>query len=176
MKKILIIIIAFVILGLFILAKPYETLQEKRVDADKITILTKFINVTGSPNCAKLYMIESVSNIEKNSAIFTATPETIPAPDDGEYAYADNIFKITGYPYEWIYTNLITGDEHRKKSKRFDVVKWEIITPYTVWLPQQGDGPLIEKRTTALVYKLKSDDHRAVLFKMDNYIDCFAGQ
>lgn len=181
MKKILIAIFSifvFMIIWLFFLIKPYEVLQEKRVATGQVKILTEYVNVTGDPNCTKLYLLESEPNKQHGLAIFPAVPITIPPPDDGDYAYAGNIFKLTGYPYEWVYRNSITGDERRERSQRFDVVKWEIIVPYTVWSKRQGedDESLTEERSLPLTFELKTDDLLPHSFKMVNYIDCLAEQ
>jgi len=181
MKKLIIVflsITAFFILVFLVVAKPYETIHEQRVSTVPVSIVVEFVNVTGDSNCTKLYVTKSDTNVVKGSALFPSTSDTIPAPDDGAYAYAGNVFKLTGYAYEWVFRNAITGNKNKKKSRRFDVIKWEIMSPYTVWSERQGaDGvPLTEILTTPLAYEFKSEDYRPALFKMNNYIDCLAGQ
>ena len=181
MKKLFIALLSiavFLLLVFLVVAKPYETIYEQRVSTDPVNVVVEFVNVTGDSNCAKLYVTESDSNVMKGSALFPSTPDNIPTPDDGVYAYAGNVFKLTGYAYEWVFRNAITGNENKKNSRRFDVIKWEIMSPYTVWSERQGaDGvPLTEILTTPLAYEFKSEDYRPVLFEMNNYIDCLAGQ
>jgi len=171
-------ITVFLLLVFLVVAKPYETIYEQRVSTVPVNLVVEFVNVTGDSNCTKLYVTDSDSDIKNGSALFPSTPDNIPAPDDGVYAYAGNVFKLTGYAYEWVFRNAITGNENKKNSRRFDVIKWEIRSPYTIWSERQGaDGePLIEKVTTPLVYEFKSEDYRPALFKMNNYIDCLDGQ
>jgi len=181
MKKLFIVFLSitvFLLLVFLVVAKPYETMDEQRVSTVPVNIIVEFVNVTGDSNCTKLYVKESDTDIENGSALFPSIPDNIPAPDDGAHAYADNVFKLTGYTYEWVFRNAITGSENRKKSRRFDVIKWEILSPYTIWSERQGvDGePLTEILTTPLAYEFKFEDHQPALFKMNNYIDCLAGQ
>ena len=166
------------IVAMIIVLKPYETFQERRVGTSQIQILVEYVNVTGDPGCTKLYLLKSKSTKKSDLAIFPAVPKIIQSPDDGEYAYDGNNFKLTGYPYEWVFHNLITGEERSLRSPRFDVVKWEINVPYTVWSEEQGeDGePLTEKRSLPLTFEFKMDDQVPVIFKMNNYVDCLAGQ
>lgn len=181
MKKFLITLLIFlaaIISGFVYLVKPYETFEERRLGSHQIKVIANYVNVTGDPNCTKLYVTSPEPSDEPGKAIFPAVPEAIPSPDDGEYAYHGNRFELTGFPYEWVYRNIITGAERRVNSQRFDVVKWKIIVPYTVWSDKQsGDGgPLNEIRSMPLVYEYTDDDYSPNKFRMDNYINCLAGQ
>jgi len=175
---VLILITIFIILVYIYFAKPYETFSENRESVDPVVITVEFVNVTGDPNCTKLYIKEPELGATKGLAVFPAIPDSIPSPDEGDYAYAGNVFKLTGYTYEWVFHNSITGAEYSKRSERFDVAKWEIMTPYTIWSDRHGvDGePLNKTIMTPLAYEAVENNMRSEKFKMSNYINCLAGQ
>lgn len=168
------LITTFIIFVYIYYAKPYETFYEDRGSVDPVVITVEFVNVAGNPNCTKLYIKVPELSVTKGLAVFPSIPDSIPSSDEGDYAYAGNVFKLTGYTYEWVFHNLITGAEYSKRSERFDVIKWEIITPYTVWSNRQGiDGePLNQTIMTPLVYEAVEDNMRPEKFKMSNYINC----
>ncbi len=163
---------------LFFLVKPYESYREVRNNPGPVIIMAKFENVTGDPGCAKLYTRSASNGAAGQQPVFPALPEGMPAPDDGPYAYQGNAFELTGFTYDWVFTNKITGSERHKKSARFDVIKWKLSQPYTVWASAgEGDeAPSIEKRYEPIMYEFKSSDYSAGHFKLGNYVDCLANQ
>lgn len=161
---------------LFFLIKPYESFREVRRSSYPVTILTTFMNVTGEGGCAKLYTSIATGGVNSQQAIFPALPEGMPAPDDGEYAYHDNVFQLTGFAYNWVFSNKITGSEWHKKSRRFDVIKWKLFPPYAVWVSTGGEGgePTSEMKYEPLMFEFKSTDYSTAHFKLGNYVDCLA--
>lgn len=162
--------------GYLILMKPYESLHQVRRDGPPVTLLAEYVNVTGDPNCTKLYVASPDSGSSTQHAVFPAFPVDLPVPDDGIYAYHGNQFELTGFQYEWVLRNGITGSEQRMPSRRIDVIHWELLQPYSVWLPAATEDypPSIEKRDNPVSPGNKSGVYPADSFGVENYLDCLA--
>ena len=179
MKKALVVFMVMfcvcVLLYLY-LAKPYESLREVRRGEAAVTFFAEYVNVTGDPNCAKLYVTNTELNTVGQLAVFPAVADGLPAPDDGSYAYHGNRFKITGFPYDWIRSNSITGFEQRAPSRRVDVVKWELIAPYSIWVSSDDETVAAGSEIVQepLINQLQNIDVPISEFRMSNYIDCLA--
>lgn len=181
MKKIKIItfgLFFFIFVMLIFLFKPYESFHEVRNNTGPITITAKFENVTGDPGCAKLYTGNTRNGSSDLQPVFPALPDGMPAPDDGPYAYQNNVFELTGFTYDWVFLNKITGLEQRERSGRFDVIKWKLFQPYTVWVKTGADneGRATEKRYAPIMYDYKSSDYSPANFTLGNYVDCLANE
>ncbi len=158
------------------LIKPYESFREVRNNPDPVTIMAKFENVTGDPGCAKLYTKSVKNGVTGQQSVFPALPEGMPAPANRPYAYQGNVFELTGFAYDWVFTNKITGSKRHKKSGRFDVIKWRLLQPNTVWASAgEGDeAPKTETRYEPVIYEYISSDYSSRNFKLGNYVDCLA--
>lgn len=176
-KKIFIslLILIFVLAGILVfLLKPYERLEEVRTSNQLNAINAVFVNFTGDASCAKLYRYKDGNISMISSPIFPALAGNMPPPDDGPTAYSDNIFKLTGYDYQFIKTNLLTHNKISQKSNRFDVVSWEIVPPYKVWTEKTDeDGViLVETKSDPIAQSLDIKTFEPGLFQKANYIDC----
>jgi len=170
LKIIFSLFVLLFIVAAFYLLVPLESLYEVRVTNKIENISVKYVNVTGEPNCAKLY--EVIDGVD--SAAFTAYPESLPAIEETSLAYSDNVFNIKGYRYNWIRENKLTGNKAITKSNRIDVSAWEVETPYTLWSDElDKDGmQLAVKSDLPVKHVFKGDSSNNKLYKKDNFIDC----
>ena len=115
MKKIVLIlsiITVAVILGYCYLFQPHITFKEVRNSNKPQEIRAVYVNITGDPLCAKLYRLERMEKgkpIASNEPIFLALPKNLPSPEDGELAYSDNLFILSGYRYQFEQRNILSG-------------------------------------------------------------------
>lgn len=177
MVKLLIGFVVAIAVAYIALFQPYVILEENRLTAQPVTVKTIFVNVTGDPLCAKLYKLdESVSGklVASKEPLYLALPQDIPSPEDGAQAYSDNLFIVTGYPYEWIEKNRLTGATKITQSYRFDVIAWEIVAPYKIWAGQWGEGVSIDAATAVepISHRFDGDHSDPGVFVKRNYVDC----
>jgi len=173
LKTLKIVFSLFVLLFIaaaFYMLVPLESLYEVRVTNKIESISVKYINVTGEPNCAKLYEVLDGAD----SAVFTAYPVTVPAIEETSLAYSGNVFNIKGYRYNWVRENKLTGNKKITKSNRIDVSAWEVETPYTLWSDElDKDGmQLVIKSEEPVKHVFKDDSGNNELYRKDNFIDC----
>jgi hypothetical protein len=156
------------------LLKPYEIIEEVRTSDHPAKVNAVFVNFTGDASCAKLYRYAGSNISAISSPIFPALPEEIPPPDEGLIAYSNNIFKLTGYEYQLVKKNLLTGSTVSQTSNRFDVISWEIVPPYKIWTEKTDkDGILLaETKSDLLAYSLSNSAYKPDLFRKGNYTDC----
>lgn len=180
MKKIVIIavIVLTLLAGYLYLFQPHISFEEIRSSETPIEIKAVYVNVTGDPLCAKLYRLERMQEnkpIASSEPLFLGLPDGMPSPEDGDLAYADNLFLIKGYGYQYAARNKLTGNSKMTPSNRIDVLAWEVIAPYKKWKNEDpgGDellGATIE--TTPVKHGLVGADHSPDKFVKNNYIDC----
>jgi len=180
MKKLLFFLI-FILLsfsGFYIyLFEPYIEVSEKRVSTEYIVVDAVYINVTGDASCAKLYKIsnkKSNSTKETKEPLFLALPAKMLSPEDGVWSYANNSFRLKGFEYYWIEKNILTNKLKQSPNARFDVISWELVTPYNKWLNIGIEGGTTEFKESSepISYKMKNDDYNPNNFEFRSYIDC----
>jgi hypothetical protein len=167
-----------VLIGYCYLFRPYLAIKEVRISTNPEEIRAVYVNVTGNPLCAKLYRLERMEGDEpvaSDDPIFLALPNSLPSPEDGNYAYSDNLFLLEGYRYQIEERNKLTGNKKTTPSNRFDVIAWEVIAPYKIWKKENSDNTTPIEVATAnapMKYRMKSSDHGPSKFIKGNYVDC----
>lgn len=180
MKKIVLLLIVAVtlIVGYFYLFQPHMTFKEVRISSKPDEVDAVYVNVTGNPSCAKLYRLESMDNgkpVASDDPLFLAMPKGLPSPEDGKLACSDNLFLIKGYGYQFEERNKLTGHSKITPSNRFDVVAWEVITPYKIWkdgVPGSKSAIDVMIATTPVQHQIEKTDHHSGQFVKGNYVDC----
>lgn len=152
---------------------PYVAVEELRLGQTPQAMTLEYVNVTGEPGCTKFYRV-SHDAVDDSQPVFPAHTADMPALDEGVYSYHGNRFLITGYPYQYVRKNWLTGVVTTRESHRFDVISWRIETPYTVWSGKDdAEGTtLSEIRTEKREYAVFQSQLAAENFHSDNYIDC----
>ncbi|VAW61586.1 hypothetical protein MNBD_GAMMA11-739 [hydrothermal vent metagenome] len=164
----------FVCILMFYIINPFIELKKERSDNILKTLDIVYYNITGDASCAKLYTYEK-NNINKlTKPVFLSLPESMVSPEDTKAAFHDNRFSLTGYEYVYVRENIITGSREIIPSFHFDVVSWEIYTPYTLWPDTITDTSIDVYRVSSrpIKYTLNSSNHDASLFSGRNYTDC----
>lgn len=180
MKKftIVFIIVVAILAGYFYLFKPQMTFEEVRASDKPEEVKAVFVNVTGDPLCAKLYVLDHMDNdkpVASNEPLFLALPNGMPSPEDSNLAYTDNIFILKGYRYQFEERNKLTKNTQTSASHRFDVISWEIVPPYTKWKSGSSSGNDMvetEKATEPVSHQFSNQDNSPNLFTKGNYVDC----
>lgn len=179
-KKIVLLLIVAVtfFVGYLFLFQPHITFKEVRISSKPDEIVAVYVNITGNPSCAKLYRLERMENgkpVASDDPIFLTMPKDLPSPEDGKLACTDNVFHMKGYGYQFEQHNKLTGHSRITPSNRFDVVAWEVITPYKIRKDSvSASNASIEvmTATTPVQYQLEQTDHHPDQFVKDNYVDC----
>lgn len=178
---VLLIILALLIAGYLYLFQPHITFEEVRVSNQPGNVTAVFVNVTGDPLCAKLYKLDHMDNhkpVASKDPLFIALPNLAPSPVRGNLGYADNIYSLKGYNYQYVTRNRLAGTTKTRPSHRFDVIKWEIVTPYKKWKDSGPEGKTMAKAvisSESVAYEFNSTDHSRNQFVSDNYVDCLSG-
>ena len=171
----LIIILLVLLVGFVYLFEPYIDLSRERVSSKPSDVNAIYINVTGDASCAKLYKLSNnaISKVT-SEPLFLALPFNMPSPEDGEWAYADNVFRLKGYEYIWVEKNYLTNTRKETPAARFDVISWEIVTPYKRWesVNKEGGSTAFEESNEIVAYNIKNNDHNPNNFRFRSYIDC----
>lgn len=177
LKKIAILIVLVSIVGSIYLFQPHIEFKEVRISTKPVEIEAIYVNLTGEPLCAKLYVVNHMGNkpAASKEPLFLAMPKDIPSPNDGYLAHSENRFILKGYLYQFVKTNKLTNSLEEIPSHRFDVVSWKVISPYHKWRPETDRiGEVRQSQITSdpVSYKLNSSDHNSDYFIKRNYVDC----
>jgi len=166
-----------IVVGYFYFFQPHITFEEVRVTYEPEEIKTVYVNVTGDPLCAKLYILDHMENnkpVASKEPLFLAMPMGVSSPEDGSLAYSDNIFVFKGYRYQLKENNKLTNDSRDLYSHRFDVIAWYVITPYKKWNVKTNAEEINEPEIIMepVSYKLDNKHHNSSQFVKGNYVDC----
>ena len=174
LKYILIGAFIFICAAMVYIINPFIELTKERSGNVLKTIDVIYYNITGDGSCAKLYTYDKNNTGKLIKPVFLALPESLVSPEDTKAAFHDNRFSLTGYEYVYIRRNIVTGSREIIPSFRFDVVSWEIHTPYTLWPDKITDTSIdtYDVSSRPVKYTLSSGDHDAALFSGRNYTDC----
>ncbi len=74
-------------------------------------------------------VLDNAGNIA-NSPLSIRVPKGVPHPEYSAAAHPGNVFWLTGYRYQTIQTNRITGYQVFLPSFRFDAIRWWVEAPY----------------------------------------------
>ena len=169
----IVLVIFFAELAIYSL-NPFENIIEQRASNNVETIKVIYVNITGNDNCAKLYKVAD----SPKEAVFPAYPQVIESIEETKLAYSDNVFILKGYSYNWVTKNSLTGSKVTEKSPRFDVIEWQVITPYTIWTEKTDkDGMVLAEKSSEPKkykiekYEIETESNNAVFIK-ENTIDC----
>ena len=175
----LFVVSATLVAGYIFLFQPHVSFEEVRISNQLKEVNAVFVNVTGDPLCAKLYKLDRMDNnkpVASDTPFFITLPDGAPSPIGGNLGYADNIYVLRGYAYQYEEKNLLTGASNTMPSYRFDVIAWEIKTPYKKWKePAPNEVGSIESKisTDPVSFQFTDTDHNPSQFIDNNYIDCF---
>ncbi|WP_102797677.1 hypothetical protein [Bowmanella denitrificans] len=175
MKRLL-LLAAVVVLMVIYVFKPFLYSRQARMSAKPEVITAVYLNVTGAPLCAKLYKLDKWHGgrpIASKEPIFLALPASLPSPEDGGQAYADNVFELTGFSYQFETQNKLTGQVDISSSHRFDLISWKVLPPYKLRKTDTADpNDDYEVSDAALSFTMKEDNYRMENFIKVNSVDC----
>ena len=170
-------IVVVITVGYFYFFQPHITYKEVRVTYESEEIKAVYVNVTGDPLCAKLYILDHMENnkpVASKEPLFLAMPMGIPSPEDGGLAYSNNIFVFKGYRYQLKENNKLTNSSEELNSHRFDVIAWSVVTPYKKWKVKTNVEEINEPEifVEPVSYKLDDTYHTSSQFVKGKYVDC----
>ncbi|MBT1064087.1 hypothetical protein KJY73_10910 [Bowmanella sp. Y26] len=176
MKKFFLITISIILAVFFWLFQPFSSFSEERLSSQPERVTVVYVTVTGDPQCTKLYKLDSWQDnkpIASKEPVLLALPERLPSPEDGDYAYADNVFELTGFRYQFQESNRLTGSVAVRPSNRFDLVAWTIVTPYKRWKTVTTDpNDPFETSNQPLDFSVEEGGFEPEDFTKVNSIDC----
>lgn len=150
-------------------AEPYLVFEERRVSDQPETFEVTYKSGTcpkpvGEPCVVSKFdavtarstkIVDGVPHTTvEHSSLILALPLAIPCPEDTGLAVDGNEFLVTGYPYESVEKNILTGSRRDLWKLRIDVVAWEVVGPYAV----SGENGMQENMTGPVVHEMLGDD------------------
>lgn len=157
-------------------AEPHIAYREWRITAKPETIDVLYIFYFCGEKFPRLYEIASVDGNwsepdERPTTV--ALADGLPSPEDTELALHGNVFSLTGYRYQAEERNIMTGATRSFPATRFDVVSWQVRTPYMEWVPSGDDGAVEQQeRNNPVRYEMTGDDHDPGRFTPRHYVFC----
>lgn len=105
------------------LSEPYIEETEMRS-----TSVPQTVEVTWYVNCGEDYYEDEIKkHYDPRVPIGGVAPVVRPIMSSGTR------FVLVGYPYKALRRNIVTGSINERRSERFDVVEWHVVTPYLIW-------------------------------------------
>lgn len=107
----------------------------------------------------------------RQRAVLLALPPDLFSPEDVEQSVGGNRFILRGYSYKKISFDPSTGQKMEEPSRRFDLISWEIIAPYKVFV-RVKDGVQLVQKSFPVQYSVDETKLTPKDFKMSRYDGC----
>ncbi|GAB1258519.1 hypothetical protein NBRC116494_30210 [Aurantivibrio plasticivorans] len=117
----LIAVLVVVAIGLVFLTQPYNAIHFERSSNEPVTLSAKFLNATDDPLCTNIYVGDEATGF---SGVLPRFPSDLPDLHSTDSVEFGESVELTGFQYEWVKRNKITGAEVRKPTGRMDVLAW----------------------------------------------------
>ena len=165
------------VLALYVyFAEPYIAHREWRVSTEPETIKVVYVLYACGDHSPRLY--EAVSTDDgslkwRDRPTILSLPAGVPSPEDTEAAVSGNVFHLTGYRHQAEERNILTGAVRTFLSTRFDLVSWQVETPYDVWVTSGTDDPAERReRNDPMGFKMKGSHGDLAGFEPRHYVAC----
>ncbi|MDH3473719.1 MAG: hypothetical protein OEM59_08500 [Rhodospirillales bacterium] len=167
-------------------AEPYLVFEERRISDEPETVRIRLVDNYQRSEEEKVFICPYVDEItepsnvqtdERRSFLALAFPEGLTSPLETELAVKGNVFQLSGYRYQDHRKHILTGEiEIPPESfpQRFDVIAWEVVTPYAVVASEGGssESAVSENRTAPVHHKMEISDTSSDLFKFPASLRC----
>lgn len=123
-------------------AEPHIAYREWRDNETPRVVSVVYVFYACGEDTPRLYEIVSDSDDQlrwSDEPTILALPRGLPSPEETNLAVNGNRFLLTGYGYRAERRNRLTGSVDPVRSTRFDLVSWEAVTPYQIWV-EEDDG------------------------------------